>query len=158
MLGLLDLLALLGAPPARAWDPVASEVDRRLARLDASARSEHAARGKMLMAEQDPPPTWADKTAWAEEFGGHQYLFGVGVAKGIRNPALAVVAAEDRARAQLLKLVGEPVRNSAGETTLTGQLTGSRPIDWYKSPSDDTFRALVVLKRSVPEKARIIIK
>jgi len=154
---LLALLALLAASPSGGWEPVASEVERRLARLDASLKSEHSARGKSLMAEQDPKPSWTGKTAWTETFGGKQYVFGVGEAKGIRNLALATAAAEDRARAQLLKIVGEPVRESHGQTTMSGQLSGARPVDWYRDPKTETIHALVVLSRPAPEKARIIV-
>ncbi len=122
--------ALCLCAPASAWEAKAAKVAARLSvpRTPAAAR-------------QWRKPGWAkkirapeEKVAWSESRGGKTYLFGVGLVRGVDNPALRATMAGDRARASLL------------EDKASAALEGSEILDWYLDRRGDMY-ALAVLVR-----------
>lgn len=127
---LVAAVLLFAAPPARAWEAKAAKVAERLSR----PRSPAAAR-------QWRKPGWAkkmrapeDKVFWTESLGAKTYVFGVGLVRGVDNPALRASAAADRARESLLE---------GKEGAL---LEGSEILDWYLDRRGNMY-ALAVLIR-----------
>jgi hypothetical protein len=98
---------------------------------------------KITRAQRRHAPDWITKTAWREDHGGRIYLYGVGRVQGIADPALRVSAAEDRARAEIVRFASPASTGTQSE----GTLSGSKPVDWYARKSDGSFFALVVVKR-----------
>ncbi len=115
-------------------------------------------------------PEWVNKGSGAfKDQGGKQVFYGVGIAQGIRNRALAVTAADDRGRAEIAKIMNSYVTTltkdymasvTAGDMTKSSEeqmvsqtlknfakftLHGSVPIDHWKDPTDGTLFALVKL-------------
>lgn len=127
---LIAVLLLVCAPPARAWEARAARVAERLSRPrvpPASRRWRKPGWAKKIKAPED-------KVFWTESLGGKTYVFGVGLARGVDNPALRASAAADRARASLLE-----GRESA-------ELEGSEILDWHLDRRGDMY-ALAVLIR-----------
>lgn len=127
---LIAVAVILSGVPARAWEAKASGVEKRLSRRPSPAG-----------ARQRSKPGWArkidgplDKVHWSESYRGKTYVFGVGLVRGIDNPGLRLIAAQDRARASLL------------ETKSSGTLEGSQILDWYLNRSGDMY-ALAFLIR-----------
>src|SRR5262245_38226311 len=54
-------------------------------------------------------PDWVNKGNGAFKDGGASAFYGVGIAQGIRNRALSVTAADDRARAEIAKIMNSYV-------------------------------------------------
>ena len=54
-------------------------------------------------------PDWVSKGSGAFKDGGQSVFYGVGIAQGIRNRALSVTAADDRARAEVAKTMNSYV-------------------------------------------------
>ena len=50
-------------------------------------------------------PEWTQKGSGAFKDAGQSIFYGVGIAQGIRNRALSVTAADDRARAEIAKIM-----------------------------------------------------
>ena len=146
---LLALIASLSlSVPARAWEASADDADARLHSYPSFTRS-----------HQNAMPGWArrirapeDKVHWSETRGGKTYVFGVGMARGVENPALRLGAAEDRARASIVDRVGEVTTSTATSSggavirVKTAVLNGARIIDWFLGPSGDLY-ALAVLEQ-----------
>lgn len=106
---------LLLQAPARAWEAEAGKVEARL-----------LARRSPSEAWQADKPGWArkirwpeDRVRWSERHGWTKYTFGVGLVRGVANPALRAALAEDRARASLL------------EPNTSAVVQGSQILDWY---------------------------
>ncbi len=118
-------------------------------------------------------PEWVNKgTGAMKDKDGKQVFYGVGMAQGIRNRALAVTAADDRGRAELAKIMNSYVTTltkdymasiTAGDMTKSSEeqmvsttmknfakftLHGSVPVDHYKDPQDGTIFSLVKLDMS----------
>ena len=115
-------------------------------------------------------PEWVNKGSGAmKDKDGKQVFYGVGIAQGVRNRALAVGAADDRGRAELAKIMNSYVTTltkdymasvTAGDMTKSSEeqmvtqtmknfakftLHGSIPVDHWKDPSDGTLFSLVKL-------------
>ncbi|OGS39789.1 MAG: hypothetical protein A2506_07510 [Elusimicrobia bacterium RIFOXYD12_FULL_66_9] len=118
-------------------------------------------------------PEWVNKGSGAfKDNAGKQVFYGVGIAQGIRNRALAVTAADDRGRAEIAKIMNSYVTTltkdymasvTAGDMTKSSEeqmvsstmknfakftLHGALPVDHWKDPSDGTLFALVKLDMS----------
>lgn len=118
-------------------------------------------------------PEWVNKGSGAmKDKEGKSVFYGVGIAQGIRNRALAVTAADDRGRAELAKIMNSYVTTltkdymasvTAGDMTKSSEeqmvsqtmknfakftLNGSVPIDHWKDPADGTLFSLVKLDMS----------
>lgn len=115
-------------------------------------------------------PEWVNKGSGAmKDKDGKSVFYGVGIAQGIRNRALAVTAADDRGRAEIAKIMNSYVTTltkdymasvTAGDMTKSSEeqmvsqtmknfakftLHGSIPVDHWKDPADGTLFALVKL-------------
>lgn len=115
-------------------------------------------------------PEWVNKGSGAmKDKDGKQVFYGVGIAQGVRNRALAVGAADDRGRAELAKIMNSYVTTltkdymasvTAGDMTKSSEeqmvsqtmknfakftLHGSVPVDHWKDPADGTLFSLVKL-------------
>lgn len=115
-------------------------------------------------------PEWVNKGSGAfKDAAGKQVFYGVGIAQGIRNRALAVTAADDRGRAEIAKIMNSYVTTltkdymasvTAGDMTKSSEeqmvsstmknfakftLHGALPVDHWKDPSDGTLFSLVKL-------------
>ena len=114
-------------------------------------------------------PDWVNKGNGAFKDGGQGAFYGVGIAQGIRNRAMAVTAADDRGRAELAKIMNSYVTSltkdymasvtagsmdKSSEEQMVSQtmknfakftLNGAIPVDHWKDPSDGTMFALVKL-------------
>jgi hypothetical protein len=88
--------------------------------------------GKRLIVSRASAPAWIRRDAWSVTTGGLRWSYGVGAVRGLRNRALLVRSAEERARERLASI-------AAGSS-----LSASKAIDWYEDPDGD-FYALVVL-------------
>ncbi len=145
---LIALLAfLMPAVRARAWEASAAGVAERLRRAPSPSDSLQPAK-----------PGWArlidrpeERVHWAETHDGKTYVFGVGLARDIENPALRLASAEARARASLIERAGEVKTDVAtlsdGQTITikTAVINGARVLDWYLDRSGDLY-ALAVLE------------
>ncbi len=115
-------------------------------------------------------PEWVNKGSGAmKDQAGKQVFYGVGIAQGIRNRALAVAAADDRGRAELAKIMNSYVTTltkdymasiTAGDMTKSSEeqmvsstmknfakftLHGAVAVDHWKDPADGTLFSLVKL-------------
>lgn len=63
-------------------------------------------------------PSWIGRGAGAHQVDGKRLLVGIGWARGVKNRSLARTAAQNRARAELARLVGSQGNNSQGGTLL----------------------------------------
>ena len=115
-------------------------------------------------------PEWVNKGSGAmKDKDGKQVFYGVGIAQGIRNRALAVTAADDRGRAEIAKIMNSYVTTltkdymasvTAGDMTKSSEeqmvsqtmknfskftLSGAMPVDHWKDPADGTLFSLVKL-------------
>ncbi|OGR99320.1 MAG: hypothetical protein A2V88_03840 [Elusimicrobia bacterium RBG_16_66_12] len=118
-------------------------------------------------------PEWVNKGSGAfKDTAGKQVFYGVGIAQGIRNRALAVTAADDRGRAEIAKIMNSYVTTltkdymasvTAGDMSKSSEeqmvsttmknfakftLHGALPVDHWKDPSDGTLFSLVKLDMS----------
>lgn len=114
-------------------------------------------------------PDWVNRGSAAFKDGGVSVFYGVGIAQGIRNRALSVTAADDRARAEIAKILetyvsrlGKSYANSvtAGDMSKSSEeqsvtdtlksftkttLHGAVIIDHWKDPADGTMFSLAKL-------------
>lgn len=114
-------------------------------------------------------PDWVNKGNGAFKDAGQGTFYGVGIAQGIRNRALAVTASEDRARAEVAKILDTYVAvltkdymasTTAGDMTQSAEeqhvesvlktfskftLHGAIIVDHWRDPSDGTMFALCKL-------------
>ena len=123
-------------------------------------------------------PEWVNKGSGAfKDASGKQVFYGVGIAQGIRNRALAVTASDDRGRAEIAKIMNSYVTTltkdymasvTAGDMTKSSEeqmvsstmknfakftLHGALPVDHWKDPSDGTLFALVKLDMSAVQQS-----
>ncbi|MCM2304415.1 MAG: hypothetical protein NDJ72_06910 [Elusimicrobia bacterium] len=126
----LALVLTCSPLPARAWEAKAAKVAERLSRPrvpPSSPRWRKPGWAKKIKAPED-------KVFWTESFGGRTYVFGVGLVRGVDNPALRASAAADRARESLLE---------GREGAL---LEGADILDWHLDRRGGLY-ALAVLVR-----------
>jgi hypothetical protein len=121
-------------------------------------------------------PEWVNKGNGAFKDGGAAVFYGVGIAQGIRNRALSVTAADDRARGEIAKIMNSYVTVltkdymasvTAGDMTKSSEeqmvsqtlknfakftLHGAVIIDHWKDPSDGTMFALCKLDMAAVQK------
>lgn len=118
-------------------------------------------------------PEWVNKGSGAfKDSAGKPVFYGVGIAQGVRNRALAVTAADDRGRADITKIMNSYVTvltkdymasitagdlSKSSEEQMVSQamknfakfsLHGAVPVDHWKDPTDGTLFALVKLDMS----------
>ena len=153
------VLTVAGLGAAWAWDPGgkravaerATEVETALSGLEGRDAVDAV---KLRMANQGEPPAWVAKTSWKHEENGRTWLLAVGMKANVRNPSLALSAAENKARAELNKLVnGAKVERKVlpnGATSVSvqssGTVEGAVVLDWYRAPDGTTY-ALVGVAR-----------
>lgn len=98
-------------------------------------------------------PDWVNRGSLASDDG----FFGVGIAQGFRSNVLAVVAADDRARGEVAKLMAERIRPAARYGTQAAlALNSARAAtarvaiiaDHWKDPQDGTMFSLCKLDSS----------
>ena len=121
-------------------------------------------------------PDWVNKGNGAFKDGGQGAFYGVGIAQGIRNRALSVTAADDRARAEIAKTMNSFITvlqkdymasttagamDKSSEEQLVTQtlknfakftLHGAVIIDHWKDPSDGTMFSLCKLDMAAVKK------
>lgn len=121
-------------------------------------------------------PDWVNKGNGAFKDGGQGAFYGVGIAQGIRNRALSVTAADDRARAEIAKIMNAYVTvltkdymasvtagdmSKSSEEQMVSQtmkefakftLHGAVIIDHWKDPSDGTMFSLCKLDMAAVQK------
>lgn len=123
-------------------------------------------------------PEWVNKGTGAfKDTAGNQVFYGVGIAQGIRNRALAVTAADDRGRGEITKIMNSYVTTltkdymasvTAGDMSKSSEeqmvsstlknfakftLHGAVPVDHWKDPSDGTLFSLVKLDMGAIQKS-----
>ena len=122
-------------------------------------------------------PDWVNKGSGAFKEGGVSAFYGVGIAQGIRNRALAVTAADDRGRAEIAKVMNSYITvlskdymasttagdmNKSSEEQMVTQtmknfakftLHGAMPVDHWKDPTDGTLFSLVKLDMGAMNKS-----
>jgi hypothetical protein len=132
--------------------------------------------GKQAGPVAEKAPDWVNKASGAFKDGGQSVFYGVGIAQGIRNRALSVSAADDRARAEIAKIMnqyvsvmGKDYMNSvtAGDMSKSSEeqsvtqtlktfakftLHGAIIVDHWKDPSDGTMFALAKLDMAAVKK------
>ena len=121
-------------------------------------------------------PDWVNKGNGAFKDGGQSVFYGVGIAQGIRNRALSVTAADDRARAEIAKIMNSYITvltkdymasTTAGSMDKSSEeqhvsqtlknfakftLHGAVIVDHWKDPSDGTMFALCKLDMAAVQK------
>ncbi|MBI5247368.1 MAG: hypothetical protein HY923_09310 [Elusimicrobia bacterium] len=142
----------------------------RIALLLAAALTAGACGGAKKSPIANNAPEWVNKGSGAmKDKDGKSVFYGVGIAQGVRNRALAVGTADDRGRAELAKIMNSYVTTltkdymasvTAGDMTKSSEeqmvsqtmknfakftLHGSIPVDHWKDPSDGTLFSLVKL-------------
>lgn len=146
--------------PAPGWEPSRATTPERMAEVrkwqkrilgpKPTNESRAALNSEILKhAKRAKTPAWTNKTSWSDEDGKAAYWYGVGAVRGIKNEALAITTAENRARAEVGKLrsVNVEVQERPGErrvkissaTTMSGVVT----VDWFVA-ADGTVFALAV--------------
>lgn len=121
-------------------------------------------------------PEWVNKGSGAFKDGGQSIFYGVGIAQGVRNRALAVTGADDRARAEIAKTMNSYITvltkdymasTSAGSLDKSSEeqhisqtlknfakftLHGAVIVDHWKDPSDGTMFSLCKLDMNAIKK------
>ncbi len=121
-------------------------------------------------------PDWVNKGGGAFKDKGQDVFYGVGIFRGSMNPALARDAADDRARADVAKILNTYVADlqkdymeavTAGDQSKTSDeqlvsetmksftkitLTGAVIVDHWKDPSDGTLYSLCKLDMNSMQK------
>mgnify|MGYP001612847376 CR=1 FL=1 len=121
-------------------------------------------------------PEWVNKGNGAFKDAGQSVFYGVGIAQGIRNRALSVTAADDRARGEIAKTMNIYITvltkdymasTSAGSLDKSSEeqhvsqtlknfakftLHGAIIIDHWKDPSDGTMFSLCKLDMNAIKK------
>jgi hypothetical protein len=124
----------------------------------------------------DKAPDWVNKGNGAFKDGGQSVFYGVGIAQGIRNRALSVTAADDRARAEIAKIMNSYVAvltkdymasTTAGSMDKSSEeqhvsqtlknfakftLHGAVIVDHWKDPADGTMFSLCKLDMNAIKK------
>jgi hypothetical protein len=126
------------------------------------------ARERVVPVAESGTPAWARQGSVVfKESAGEGVFYGVGVVQGIRNRALAVTAADDRARAEVAKLasayiakLAESQGGSAESLKVAVKRAVSEAIitDHWKDSSDGALYSLCkldlrTLKRNLPDEA-----
>jgi hypothetical protein len=126
--------------------------------------------------QAEKAPEWVNKGSGAFKDGGQNVFYGVGVSQGIRNRALLITTADDRARAEIAKVMESYVAvlskdymasTAAGETDKSSEeqhvsqtlksfskftLHGVYIVDHYRDPSDGSQFALAKLDMAAVKK------
>jgi hypothetical protein len=121
-------------------------------------------------------PDWVNKGNGAFKDGGQSVFYGVGIAQGIRNRALSLTAADDRARGEIAKIMNSYVSvltkdymasTTAGTMDKSSEeqhisqtlknfakftLHGAVIVDHWKDPSDGTMFSLCKLDMNAVKK------
>jgi hypothetical protein len=144
--------AVLLPAPGAAWEVKVEDVGRRIQEVQGrwkDAKGEPVLKSILGRGKRGKKPGWAkkvraasDQVCWSESYGGKTYYFGVGLAEKIRDPFLRMTAAQDRARASLVELLGA-VKTAAG---VEGSVAGAIPIDWYPAKGNSLYALLVVVR------------
>jgi len=149
---------LLCSAPAAAWDPGEAPTALRVSKVQSalSRAEDRAAQAKVRLqfARQDKAPKWTQRTVWTHLEAGRTWVFAVGLKSGIKNEGLALRAAENRARAELVKhehgVKTKVIKGKDGSRSVSmsssGSVPGAVPLDWYRA-KDGTTYALVVVAR-----------
>ncbi|MBW2122607.1 MAG: hypothetical protein JRH07_12295, partial [Deltaproteobacteria bacterium] len=111
-------------------------------------------------------PAWVDKGSGAFDMKKKKIFYGVGIASGISNKALLVSTADNRARAEVAKILETYVASlakdymastTAGDMSASAEeqhveqalknftkttLHGARIVDHWRDPKDDSFFSL----------------
>jgi len=121
-------------------------------------------------------PDWVNRGSGAFKDNGNEIFYGVGSVTGIRDRSLQVTAADDRARAEIAKILDTYVAvltkdymasTTAGDMSKSDEeqtvsqtlksftkmtLTGATVIDHWKDPSDGTLFSLAKLDMAAMQK------
>lgn len=127
------------------------DLDRRVKALEGHVAAETAHH------EEPPAPTvelpeWVQKGSVKEQGDEGTLLYGVGVVSGIKNVALARSTADNRARAEVAKLVETHVEATEGgggkeiKTHAAATLSGVEIVDHWIHPTEGSVYALARLE------------
>jgi len=132
--------------------------------------------GNKPMEKAPNAPEWVNKGNGAFKDSGGSVFYGVGIAQGIRNRALAQSAADDRARAEIAKIMNSYITvltkdymasTTAGAMDKSSEeqhvsqvlknfskftLHGATIVDHWKDPADGTVFALAKLDMAAIKK------
>jgi hypothetical protein len=149
---LLALLAIVyfSAPPARAWEAKAKDIEARL-----------KSHPHPMGAPPARKPGWVKKVSlpkakpyWVERWNGRSYLFGAGEVRDVENSALRVTVSGDRARASLALGIADLGLTPKGpegekpderERRVEQILIGSQVLDWYLEPDGRMYALSAVI-------------
>lgn len=148
VLALLALLFLACEDPERAaLEAKVSALEAERAALVAQKTALEAELAAVKAAAPTPSadrPEWIEKGSYTDEAGAR---YGVGKVSGVRNAALARTTADNRARAEIAKMVGTATEVTQGDgstkiRTVSATLEGVEIVDHWVDPSDGTVYAL----------------
>jgi hypothetical protein len=115
---------------ARAWEPEGADVNARMAELTRAWKGldpDAQTKDKVKRRKQAGAPSWINKTDFrAKAADGRELAYGVGLVEGVKNKALALTAAEDRAKVALL------------HGAHSGRIH-SESVDWYLDKDGVTY-------------------
>lgn len=99
-------------------------------------------------------PTWTKMASWVELNSKGKVFYGVGIAQGIRNGALAIMAADSRSRAEIAKLMAVETEQFGTMTRSLVQKTlhGVEIIEHWKDPEDGTQFTLAKVALKPPRR------
>ncbi len=133
-----------------------SELDRALTTLQRETRIQPAEIPNVVPESFDEKdvegvPRWIGFGCGRYRDEGEEVLFGVGVAK-TANPALAVIAADNRARAEISRCVSFHIEQRGGSVKLfsANTLWGVQIVDHYYAPDDSVYALARVPTASLP--------
>lgn len=148
------LIPFLWAARSWAWEADVKRVDKRIRELGEARKKlkpEQIIEDVLKRARQKRKPDWTRKSYWKEKAYGRTYVFGVGLASGMSDRRLWVLAAENRARQSIGYIVGNVTTTTREEkgarvvkTSMDAKVKGSRVLDWYLEEGDKALYALAV--------------
>ena len=138
----------VASPLAERWEPSADNIEARLAAVHKwqnevlgpkPEKEQYQSLRQMIskLAARSTPPQWTTKGSWKQKQGATEIWYGVGVISGIKNAALALTTAENRARAEVGKMKSvstEVVEDRGGRRVRTfssNVMTGVVFADWF---------------------------
>lgn len=95
------------------------------------------------------PPSWVYKGSGAYNVGKRRVFYGVGKAKGIKNQALLRATADNRARAEIFKIIDTYVSIFAKDF-ITSTTNRKRPASFKAT----TFRRTLLLRAEIVDRWR----
>ncbi len=95
------------------------------------------------------PPSWVYKGSGAYNVGKRRVFYGVGKAKGIKNEALLIATADNRARAKIFKIIDTYVSIFAKDY-ITSTTNRKRPVSFKAA----TFRSTLLLRAEIVDRWR----